>query len=350
MGVMVYALESWIMSVLGLAWLSLRTIYGLHSFIEEFVLNTQAVVATMHLVVLGLHANKQSAARAYLIFCFSQFILLIFCIVESMYAETNPFFRKTDFSNTSIKIYTNASDKSQYICCPNKDINLWSKHLYFGGFAFFLFSAVITLGFQTLQLIISAAALSCTQKTLWPGSGLAYTTLCYASACITIKYLGFIHLPCPDGTINILLGFITVKLWLLLAMFTFTFMGLAAAESLLQGELTKRIARGLCVGILAGYGYILWYNVSDTNVMTYAWLAYVGLGSVLALYSVFFAQIDTLPEDDPPAPSAPVKPSMNLKSRNRTKFVIPIQTNALFRGHQTTARNEESKISIYKND
>lgn len=350
MGVLVYALESWVVAVLGLAWLSLRTINGLHSFMDEYILYSQAAVATLHIVVIGVHFHKQSAARAYMIFNVSQFLLLGFSITESMYAETNPFFRKTDFTNTSMKVYTNVSDPSAYICCPNKDISAWSKHFYFGGFAFFLVPAAVTLCFQTIQLIISAASLSTTQETLWPGAGLAYTTLAYASACITVKYLGFTNLPCPDGTISVFLEFITIKLWLLLALFTATFMGLAAAESILQGKLTKYMARIICLGVLGGYGYILWYNVSDTNVMTYAWLGYVALGSVMALYCVFFSSIET-PENNA-TPVAPVAPSRSISNRpkNRTKFVVPIQTNNFLRDTRTLDMNDIRKTNNYKSD
>ena len=44
MAVLMYALESWVMAVVGMAWLSLRSMYPTRSLMEEYLVYGQVIV------------------------------------------------------------------------------------------------------------------------------------------------------------------------------------------------------------------------------------------------------------------------------------------------------------------
>lgn len=319
MSALLYAIESWIMAVIGMAWLSIRTFYEFRSFIEEYLLYSQIVLATLHLVIASVTNDKNNICRAYFVINLTHWLLAVYCMVDSSY-EFDTSIIQTNAEN--VPLFTNTSTA----CCPNTNISIWNRQIYFGGLQFFMIPMSITIAFQTIQVIIAAGGLLHTQTTLWPGVSLGYIIITFASIIMSLKYSGFFHPPCPDGTITILSGYITLQIYLVLWIFTTSFPIIAFADSLIQPAKARLIWNLLGAGVITLFTFTVYINMKGSNLITYPWCAFVATGFLPILYTFY----DITKPHDLEIPLQHIRE----KIRNRTRFVMPIQTDTILQVDQ----------------
>lgn len=306
MTVMVYSIEAWIMSLIGLMWLSVRTIYNNRSFIEEYLLYSQVILATLNLIVVSLQIDKRDACKSYFIINLVHWLLGIYCSLDSLYS----FQFRRDYI-----IHNQTTTQS---CCPNADMIQWNRKIFFAGLPIFLVPMAITQSLQTIHLIIAAGALSNTQHTLWPGVTLGYATLSIASFFMAIKFMEFFTKPCPDTTINLFDHWISWKLSTLFLFYVFTFSILGATESLLVTLKARLMWSFLTIMLILCYIITVHLNIAELNMITWPWVLFNGLGVLPCLYIFIDIMHPTIVE---------MQPSITTRFKNRTKFVMPIQTN-----------------------
>lgn len=314
MSALLYAIESWIMAVIGMAWLSIRTFYEFRSFIEEYLLYSQIVLATLHLVLASVSNDRNNLCKAYFTINLTHLLLAIYCMIDSFY-EFNTSIIQTNAEN--VPLFSNTSTA----CCPNTNISIWNRQIYFGGLQLFVIPMSITTAFQTIQVIIAAGGLLNTQTTLWPGTSLGYIIITFASIIMSLKYSGFFHLPCPDGTITIFSGYITLQICLILWIFTTSFPIIALADSLIQPPKAKLLWNLLGSGVIALFLFTVYINMKGSNIITYPWCVLVIIGFIPILYTFY----DSTKPHDLEIPLQHIRERI----RNRTRFVMPIQTDTI---------------------
>jgi hypothetical protein len=316
MSVLLYAIESWVIAIVGLSWLSIRTLFDHRSFLEEYLLYSQAAVTSIHLVISGLSTEHNGSSRAYFTFNIVQWMVGVVCLMDSL----------LEISTNSLNLNANdvplfGGNITSSICCPNVNISSWNKQIYFGGFQMFLIPMSITMAFQTVQLIVAAGGLLNTQKTVWTGNTFGYTVMTYSSMLLTIKYLDFFTLPCPNGDINIFSGFIVVKQYFMLHFFTMCFMFIALTENILLAPKPKMIWNVLGLGIIGLFLVSVYLNMHSSNIITWQWIVFVCTG----ILAIAYGFTETL------APTDAVKVASRIgeKIRNRTRFVMPMHVDPM---------------------
>lgn len=302
--------------MVGLVWLSCRTVFNNRSFLEEYLLYGQALTATLNIIMLSLHVDKRQASRAYFIINIVHWTLGIYCSADSLYPlHFNP------GQNSSIPKYITKNisaipkNSTNRTCCPNHDLIQWNRHFYFAGFQLFLAPMAVTQALQAIHLIIAAGALSNTQHTLWPGVSIGYALLGTSSFFTAVKFLNYITKPCPDTTIHIFDN-ITWQLSTLLMFYVFAFSTAGIVEGFIHTSIKTRLMWNfLTIGLIGCYAITTIWNLFDLQIITWSWIVFTGLGIIPFAYT--FIEI-MYPADT----EIEYKP----KLKGRTRFVMPIQT------------------------
>jgi len=298
--------------MVGLVWLSCRTVFNNRSFLEEYLLYGQAFTATLNIILLSLQIDKRQASRAYFIINLIHWTLGIYCSADSLYPlHFNP------GQNSSIPRNFTMKNSTKQTCCPNHDLIEWNRHFFFAGFQLFLAPMAITQAVQTLHLIISAAALANTQHTLWPGATIGYAFLSTSSFFTAIKFLNYITKPCPDTTIYIFDN-ITWNLSTLLIFYVFCFSAAGIVQGFTQASSKTRLMWNfLTIGLIGCYIITIIWNLFDLQIITWSWLVFTSIGIIPFVY--IFVEI-LYPTD------IIVESRVPPKLKGRTRFVVPIQT------------------------
>jgi hypothetical protein len=333
MTMFIYSIEAFVFATMGIAWASVRNMLGMYALLDDFIIYSQLVLTIFNFLALFFYFSKHHAAQAYFTMTLSHFLFFIYAIADSMVSpDVLPYIRSSALDNTSMKYYVNRTintthgnvTNTTFICCPNQDVRAWNRNIYFGGMDLYIVPSAITLCFQTIHVFIAAGALTSVQNTVWPGEPFAFSVLTYSAAALTFKYTGLIHPPCPPGTIVIFDGFFSIELWLILMLFTVTFSLLGASEDIIPYTIPKLIWNVACFAVLVLYVVVLWANVSDTNIMTYTWMAYSSIGFLGFVYSYF--QPDIYIASKTPYNATEAQLSSEKKFPRRQRFVMPLQT------------------------
>lgn len=148
---LVFAMESWIMSILGWGILTLQEMWA-WSLLSAHVFYSILCLSTCNLVLAGVFPESKQPKLAYFTTILSLFIHSVFCIFDTVQPlEINPAgFHAPSGSNCSLgrvhQVY------------------------FFTESPFFLLQAGNTMGFLIIHLILAAApVLDSEIKTLWPG-------------------------------------------------------------------------------------------------------------------------------------------------------------------------------------
>ena len=331
MSVLLYSLESWLLSLISLAWLSVRTLFPSRSFLEEYLVYFCLISSTLFLIINSILTSHQQSCRAFLGVTLIHWLLGAYLSADSLQVFLVPSLSHnvTALVNTTL-----------VQCCPNQQASHWNLQLYFGGFSFYLIPMAITMAFLTIQLIIASAALINTQPTLWPGGSLGYFILHTTSLHLSIKFMqGILTPPCPSSTITILDNWITLDFQFTLTMFSAAFLALGCVDSIVTLHIGPRtVWNFLGIAVVALFGLTCWLNLAHTNVITYPWLAVNGIGFMFVL-STFAEPVASPGQDIPEATPPPVtsrkldsSSSSTAKVKSRSRFVLPIETSRLYPG------------------
>ena len=187
--VLVYSVESWILSVVGWAWLSLRESALPRSFMDEFTLYSALGLASVNLLANSLipPPSRSETQKAFLGAAIAVWLLYVYAILDSV-----------KMPNTGTQ-YIPVNSSIPNLCCPNQDVPAMNTALFWGGFQWFAAPSAITLSFQTLQVLTGAAGVLSSSETAWPGSSWAYTLGCLLCNLLFLRYAGIPRQPCPNG-------------------------------------------------------------------------------------------------------------------------------------------------------
>jgi hypothetical protein len=368
--VLMYSFEAWIMSLIGLGWLSIRWVFQTRSLLEEYLIYSACIASTMSLVFNGVGSTHNANCKAFFSLHLLHWVLGVYIAAESFYFLSFPMFDSPVVFINATNI-TNAGNIT-LPCCPNDRPELWTRQIYFEGLSVYLIPLAITMAFQTIHLVVAAAALTNTQATLWPGSCVGYFMIHVATVQLYVKFIGsgILTPPCPTTTITILGNWITFELKLVLMVFGGAFALIGAVESIVSSHFFPRLVWNILgLGVVGIYGFSVYINLSDTNIITYPWAAFNGFGllCILASFvessspmiimavnqanSVMRTPTQQQPTHQPPhqapqrhpfsffslpsyrhadphptAPPAPPEP----KPKSRSRFVLPIDTKNLY--------------------
>ena len=90
------------------------------------------------------------------------------------------------------------------VCCPNRQYALANRQLLFGGMTYYLVPGALSMALQSVQVLVAAGAIvSDAQSSVWPGHGFALAALALFGALETIRFLGPVSPPCPDGRFQV---------------------------------------------------------------------------------------------------------------------------------------------------
>jgi hypothetical protein len=344
MSVLVYATESWILAIIGLAWMAVRNMFDSRSYIEEYLIAGQLLASTINTILVGVSETNNHNCRAYFTITLCQWLIGAYAAVDS-YA---------DFSIHKVETFQNYTSPTGLTCCPNANAGLQNRQIYFSGFSFYLLPMSVTMAFQTVQVMVAAGALTHTQHNLWPGFGFGYAILWYTSAVLNIKLLGIISRPCPSTTIYLLGDWIQIDVFWFIVLFMNAFVVTAAAEDLINNRFTKLLWHSMGGAFMGLFAYTVWQNFKDMNLITWplASLVFIAGVPVLYLYITVFRDyrnpVPVIPSAKPAQKEIandtkklntnffvkessdmvsvyPEELAGNTKSRVRTKFVFPMQ-------------------------
>jgi len=341
MSVLVYATESWILAIIGVAWMALREMFETRAFIEEFIIAGQLLASTTNLIFVSVSDTNNHNARAYFTITLCIFLIGAYTCVDSY----------KDFSIISVRTYNNNTSPTGVNCCPNANAALYNRKIYFAGFTFYLLPMAVTMGIQTVQVFVSAGALSHTQHNLWPGYGFSYTLLSLACATINIKLLGFITKPCPSTSVSLLGSWIKMDVFWFVVLFTNAFTVIGAAEDVINMKAAKVLWHTLGCAFIGLFTYTIWINFKDMNIITWPLASLLFIAGIPVLFMYVRVILDLWKDYNEPSKnskntassSTPLKMNSKLsvrdldevalnmenigsKTRVRTRFVFPMQT------------------------
>jgi hypothetical protein len=309
---MIYAVEAWILSFIGWAWLTMRNMWG-WSLLDDFVVYSCMGLSTVNLILAAITgpANITEISKAYCGGILTLWVFYAYAIMDSLplhkfgghYAPTN----------------------TTKICCPNEDIQKTYRTLLFSGSEFFLFPSAITASYLTVQMLVAGAGVAFRGTSAWPGiSGVLYTG-CLLCTFLQLYFGNILTRVCPDTMFRLVLidhpvvsyGYIIAGSWfgMLLSI------GLESMTFAKPIQIAVRFLQTLVVLLFtSSVGFAAYYRGMLT----------VGLVSILAYILVpslvYFLAGWFIPEE-PKAPPPPLESLAPTRpTRKTTRWVLPIQT------------------------
>jgi hypothetical protein len=317
---MVYAVEAWILALVGWGWLSIQEMWSwsllsAHAFYGLIWLSTCNVIAS------GISPASIGPRSAY----FSAvLILFLFCLSATLDTLASPQVFVTAF----------ASPYNETKCSLAKTQQLF----FFGDSPLYLVQAGATVGYLVVQLVLAGAAmLDSGEYTLWPGAawGMGLTVLLCARFISTFdgsakglssqsKYVELFTLP-------------VVEITVLFVGFMYTTSILLGVEGLVYpGLVWRKSVRYVSFGTTILFCIFSFYVLGSKGLLTPSQLLLFGLIVMTAVISL----VDAVRADQPPAkepvsvpvfqpygpagyarPSAPY--SFPATDKVRSRLVIP---------------------------
>lgn len=283
-----YAVESWVFSIIGWAWVSLRVLVS-RSIAEEFLSYTNLILSTVNLI--GHAATSDFPSHPYFALHISTTLFYAYLLLSGMdgwASDTSSIPRELDVR-----------------ACPNREPAWMVRRDFFGLSDYHLVPGAVTMAFQVIQILISGATLSVGR--LWPGHALGYSCLALLSLTYALRFGGAFQKPCPESAFNFLSAW-TVETWVLFLLLSVTLVTWTAFEGVAVTKWTRLAARGSgCFLTLSGGISIL--LVSDgRGMLTVPLLLYF-------LVSFSFALTGLWPD--------PVEPEERRAERKAVKWIVP---------------------------
>lgn len=152
MASVVYAVESWILALLGWAWLSFQNMWA-WSLLCSFVFFAFMLLSTCNVIACGLAPDSVGPRAAYFGTVLALALFAVCCVLDTL-----------PLPLVGGKVFE--SPIKELSCSLPRSTQLF----FFSDTQFFLVQASAMLGYLVVQLIVSGAALLDTdQRSLWPG-------------------------------------------------------------------------------------------------------------------------------------------------------------------------------------
>lgn len=184
-----YAVEAWVLAVLGWAWLTVRELMpGERPLVEEWANYGILVVSTLNLLLCAVSGDKTEVVKGYL-----GYTLVVWTFVTYASFDSVAFMGGGD--------HRYVPEPANGTCCPNQDVAAMNRALYFGGSSYSVPTSAVTIALLTLQVFVaSAGAMVTPEGSVWPGNGWGYGVAALLAAVYALRYTpGILEPVCPDG-------------------------------------------------------------------------------------------------------------------------------------------------------
>ena len=307
---LLYAVEAWVLAIVGWAWLTLRVLIPRRPLAEELCAYSTLLVSTITLLLCSILRDRAEVLRAYLGFTLVLWTYLAYALFDCLPVFDTGSRYVPDTANTTA------------LCCPNRDVQAMNRALYFGGLNLYLVPGAVTLAFQTVQVLVAGAAYVSLRESMWPGNGWGYSLAALLSTAYFARFAGLLEPPCPGGSFNTLFG-LGLNYGILFGFFAFAMMLLILLDGM---DFPQGLALGSRVFglVLVTCFCVAVAGASDGRGML---TLQVLLFLLKAWLPVFWSIIESwwLPHSDMSNPSAPpVDPRRG--TRRSVRWVVPIQT------------------------
>lgn len=311
---LVFAVESWVIAVLGVTWLSIKSLLLSPSFADDLIIYSQGVFASMNLILISLLTEKRNVCQSYFII-----VLLLWFFAVCVGIDS---FKDITMDKHNVPASWNMSHSyreltNSTLCCPNYLYSLWNRYTYFNGLEVYPAPFAVTLAFQTIHVIIAAAGLSNTQSTLYPGASLAHGIFCTGVFLLNIKFLGYFHPPCVSENVDLFDGFLIIRIKILFALFCVGFMSMAAIEDAMTSPKLRIFWYAVSVFLVVIFYLAVYVYLYGYNLISWSWIGLQGAGVALFLFSLF-STIN-------PNHVAEVRTELKERIKSRSRFVLPMQ-------------------------
>lgn len=307
---LMYAVEAWVLAILGWGWITLRVLIPRRPLVEELCVYSTLLVSSLTLLLCSVLRDRAEVLRAYLGFTLVLWSFLAYALFDCLPLYDTGSRYVPDVANSTV------------LCCPNQDVQAMNRALYFGGLGLFLVPGAVTLAFQTVQVLVAGAAYVSLRESVWPGNGWGYSLAALLSTAYFARFAGILEPPCPDGAFNTLFG-LGLNYGIVFGFFAFGLMLLI----LLDGV---AFPQGLAVGARF-FGLIVVSMFCMSIVFASDGRGMLTIQVLLLLLKAWLPVIWSIieswwfPEYDMPVPSAPLMESKR-GARRSVRWVVPIQT------------------------
>ena len=154
---MIYAIEAWVLAVVGWAWITLRDLIPNRPLAEELVVYSTLTVSTISLGLCSVTRDRAEVFKAYLGFTLVVWTYLAYALFDGI-----------GVWSTGARY---VPDSTVTVCCPNRDVPDMNRALYFGRLGLFLVPGAITFALQTVQVFVAGGAYVAVRESVWPGNG-----------------------------------------------------------------------------------------------------------------------------------------------------------------------------------
>ncbi len=309
---LLYAVEAWVLAVLGWAWLTLRVLIPRRPLAEELCVYSTLLASTTTLLLCSVIRDRAEVLRAYLGHTLVLWTFLAYALFDCL-----PLY------DTGSRYVPDAPVNGTGICCPNQDVPGMNRALYFGGLGLFLVPGSVTLAFQTVQVLVAGAGYVSLRESVWPGNGWGYSLAALLSTAYFARYAGLLESPCPGGGFNTLFG-LGVGHGLIFGFFTFALMTLILVDGLAFPPGFALGARFFGLVIVSMFCTAIAFASDGRGMLTLQIMLFLLKCWIPVIWSIIEAWwFHDIPR---PAPMETQVDSRRMGRRN-VRWVVPIQTN-----------------------
>jgi hypothetical protein len=313
MGTLVYAVEAWLLSIMGWAWLTLQEMWA-WSLLSAHVFYGFIWLSTCNVIATGARPDGAGPRSAYFATVLAFALHSACCIFDTLVApQVGPVAFESPFNRTACTLA-----KSQQL-------------LYFSDSPFYLAQAGITLGYLIIHLVLAGAAmLDTAEHSAWPGPTWALGLCLLLCQRFAGLYDGTSAGITADRTRFVQLFSLPVVEYAVLFVGFLYFLGimLAVEGMLFHGVGWRKSARYVTfVGVIlflcfAGYALVVRGFLTPGLVLLFALILAVNLFSLAE--GVRAAAPVVVPVVVPARPPyQPQAPALGMQAPDRSRFFIP---------------------------
>jgi hypothetical protein len=188
---LVLAAESWILAILGFAWLSVQEMMG-WSLLSAYVVYGLLLMTTCHLLLTAVYPDSRQFKRAFFAFVLIMTLFSVSCVMDTIYGT--PVWGGR-LNSTTVEG-----------CCSNCDNARSNKILFFMDSPLYLAQAGVMLGYLVVHLLLAGAPMLDPQnRTLWPGPAFGTALAALLAARLFIVFDGSTLTIAPSSSIYLLI-------------------------------------------------------------------------------------------------------------------------------------------------
>lgn len=303
---MVYAVESWVLALLGWAWLSFQDMWA-WSLLCSFVFFAFMILSTCNVIACGLAPESVGPRAAYFGTVLGLALYTTCCVLDTLPVMPQVGWRAF------------ASPAKELGCSLPRSTQLF----FFSDTQLFLLQASAVLGYLVVQLIVSGAALLDTdQRSLWPGPswgcGLGVLLCCrFISA-----FDGMAKGLTKDAGYLEIFSLPVVEYTFLLYAFMYLLATLAALDGMLfPGLVWRKSARFVTMAAVPIFAAFLGYALMAKGMLTPGILCLLVLMVVVAVAGTVEAALLSVPQQV--APAAQPQPAWYRPSAPPAQMLFP---------------------------